>query len=167
MINNIKTFEDARRSANHKYWHIPDTDDNRLHFKFLLENTLVLSAEGVESINTFKRYLLSKRYHSNTIKTYSKSLKSFLTFCNNKAIKDITNEDVIIYNNEYILKKMLSTSYQNQIVNAIKLYFNIIKETAIVIEKIHRPKQGKVLPNVLSKEEVEAILCAHSNLNIK
>ncbi len=62
---------------------------------------------------------------------------------------------------------MLSSSYQNQIVNAIKLYFNIIKETAIVIEKIHRPKQGKVLPNVLSKEEVKAILCAHSNLKHK
>lgn len=167
LITRIKTFEDARWCASHKYWHLPDTDANRLHFKLPLALTLVPNAEGIESINTFKRYLLSKRYSSNTIKTYSEALKSFLIFYNSKAIKDITNEDVIMYNNEYILKNMLSASYQNQIVNAIKLYFKIVKETAIEIEKIHRPKQGKVLPNVLSKEEVKAILSAHNNLKHK
>lgn len=33
----------------------------------------------------------------------------------------------------------------------------------IEIEKIRRPKRSKVLPNVLSKEEVKLILNAHSN----
>jgi integrase/recombinase XerD len=32
------------------------------------------------------------------------------------------------------------------------------------IEKIHRPKKSKILPNVLSKEEIKAILEAHGNL---
>ena len=32
---------------------------------------------------------------------------------------------------------------------------------------IHRPKRSKVLPNVLSKEEVKAILSAHNNLKHK
>ena len=57
----------------------------------------------------------------------------------------------------------MSASYQNQIVNAIKLYFKTIRETKIEIEKIHRPKRGNVLPNVLSKKEVKLILEAHSN----
>jgi integrase/recombinase XerD len=74
---------------------------------------------------------------------------------------------VILYNNEFILKNKLSASYQNQIVNAIKLYFKTIRETKIEIEKIHRPKQGNVLPNVLSKEEVKLILEAHSNVKYK
>ena len=111
--------------------------------------------------------LLSKRYSANTINTYSEALKSFLTFCNTKAIKEITNDDVIAYNNDYILKHNLSSSYQNQIVNAIKLYFKIVKETAIDIDKIHRPKREKVLPNVLSKEEINLILNAHSNMKHK
>ena len=51
--------------------------------------------------------------------------------------------------------------------NAIKLYFRIVKETAIDIDKIHRPKREKTLPNVLSKEEVKAILSAHTNLKHK
>ena len=167
LIARIKTFEDARWSASNKYWHLPDTEANRLHFNLPLAHTLVPNAEGITSIETFKRYLLSKRYSPNTINTYSEALKSFLTFCNTKAIKDITNEDVILYNNDYILKHNLSSSYQNQIVNAIKLYFKIVKETAIEIDKIHRPKREKTLPNVLSKEEIKAILEAPKNLKHK
>ena len=167
LIARIKTFEDARWSASNKYWHLPDTEANRLHFNLPLAHTLVPNAEGIASIETFKRYLLSKRYSPNTINTYSEALKSFLTFCNTKAVKDITNEDVILYNNDYILKHNLSSSYQNQIVNAIKLYFKIVKETSIEIDKIHRPKREKTLPNVLSKEEIKAILEAPKNLKHK
>lgn len=62
------------------------------------------------------------------------------------------------------MKNNLSDSYQNQIVNTIKLYFTILRETKIEIDKIHRPKRYKLLPNVLSKEEVKMILNAHSNI---
>lgn len=167
LIARIKTFEDARWSASKQYWHLPDTAANRLHFKLPLVHTLVPNEEGIAHIETFKRYLLSKRYSPNTINTYSDALKSFLTFCNTKAIKEITNEDVITYNNDYILKNKFSSSYQNQIVNAIKLFFKIVKETSIEIDKIHRPKREKVLPNVLSKEEIKAILEAPKNLKHK
>ncbi len=167
LIVRIKTFEDARWSASKKYWHLPDTDANRLHFKLPLAHTLNPNDEGKASIETFKRYLLSKRYSTNTISTYSDALKSFLTFCNTKAIKDISNEDVIAYNNDYIIKNKFSSSYQNQIVNAIKLYFRIVKETAIDIDKIHRPKREKTLPNVLSKEEVLKIIDTTENLKHK
>jgi integrase/recombinase XerD len=167
LITRIKTFEDARLSASNCYWHLPDTEANRLHFKLPLAHTLVPNAEGIASMETFKRYLLSKRYSANTINTYSEALKSFLTFCNTKSIKEITNEDVIAYNNDYILKHNLSSSYQNQIVNAIKLYFKIVKETAIEIDKIHRPRTEKALPNVLSKEEVKQIITAPTNLKHK
>lgn len=167
LIARIKTFEDARWSASKRYWHLPDTEANRLHFKIPLAQTLLPNTEGIAAIETFKRYLFSKRYSPNTIDTYSDALKSFLTFCNTKTIKEITNEDVIAYNNDYILKKKFSTSYQNQVVNAIKLFFKIVKETAIEIDKIHRPKREKVLPNVLSKEEIKAILEAPKNIKHK
>lgn len=167
LISRIKTFEDALWSASKRYWHLPDTEQNRLYFRLPLAHTLLPNTEGLTSIETFKRYLSSKRYSPNTINTYSEALKSFLTFCNTKAIKEITNDDVIAYNNDYILKHNLSSSYQNQIVNAIKLYFKIVKETAIEIDKVHRPKREKVLPNVLSKEEIKAILETPKNLKHK
>ena len=43
----------------------------------------------------------------------------------------------------------------------------VIMKTQIEIEKIHRPKRAKVLPNVLSKEEVKAILEAPTNVKHK
>lgn len=167
LIARIKTFEDARWSASGKYWHLPDTEANRRHFKLELASAFVPNFEGMASIETFKRYLQSKRYSPNTITTYSDALKSFLTFCKTKAIKEITNEDVIAYNNDYILKNKFSSSYQNQIVNALKLYFKNIHEKNIDIDKIHRPKREKVLPNVLSKEEVFKIIDLTQNLKHK
>jgi integrase/recombinase XerD len=65
------------------------------------------------------------------------------------------------------LKNNLSASYQNQIVNAIKLFFQTIRETKMMVDKIHRPKRAKLLPNVLSKEEIKLILNAHSNIKHK
>ena len=46
LIARIKTFEDARWSASKKYWHLPDTDANRLHFKLPLAQSLNPNDEG-------------------------------------------------------------------------------------------------------------------------
>lgn len=167
LISRIKTIEGAQWSQQNKVWHLPDTEENRKRFKIAPSSNNLLSEEGIVQIEKFKHWLRSKRYSESTLKTYSEALKSFLIFCNAKSIKDITHDDVIGYNNEYILKNNLSSSYQNQVVNAIKLFFRIIKDSTIEITKIHRPKREKVLPNVLSKEEVIAILEAHRNLKHK
>jgi integrase/recombinase XerD len=107
------------------------------------------------------------RYSANTVKTYGEALRSFLAFHNTKSLLSITNDDVILFNTAYVLKNNLSSSYQNQIVNAIKLYFKTIRNITLDIDKIHRPKREKILPNVLSKEEVKAILETHTNIKHK
>ena len=60
-----------------------------------------------------------------------------------------------------------TSSYQNQVVNAIKLFFRQIENRNIDVDLIHRPKREKLLPNVLSKEEVKAILEAPKNIKHK
>ncbi|NHN27309.1 tyrosine-type recombinase/integrase [Flavobacterium jejuense] len=165
LIARIKTFKDARWSVSKGYWHLPDTIENRNRFR--IPSTPVPSDEGIQELRKFKHWLQSKRYSDNTIKTYGEALKSFLTFFNHKSVFEITNDDVILYTIEYILKNRLSSSYQNQLVNAIKLYFKTIHNEILVIDKIHRPQREKVLPNVLSKEEVKQILSAHTNLKHK
>ena len=167
LIARVKLIEGSRWSQSIGVWHLPDTEENRIRFKIPLHQQTVPSAEGIAAIEKFKQWLLSKRYSPSTIKTYSEALKSFLIFYREKPVSEITNEDVIIYNNEYILKNNLSASYQNQIVNAIKLFFQTIRETKMMVDKIHRPKRSKLLPNVLSKEEIKLILNAHSNIKHK
>jgi len=167
LIARIKKLEGSRWSQTLGVWHLPDTVENRERFHLVPLSHSLPSEEGVEQIQKFIQWLSSKRYSPSTIKTYSEALKSFLVFYREKAVAEITNEDVVTYNNDHILKNNLSESYQNQIVNAIKLFFTTIRETQIEIAKIHRPKRAKVLPNVLSKEEVKLILNAHSNIKHK
>lgn len=167
LIERIKRLEGSRWSHKMKVWHLPDTEIYRKQFRITPSEIKLINQEGIEAITQFTFWLRSKRYSEKTILTYCDALKSFLTFYNEKPIQAITNEDVIVFNNEFIIKNNLSESYQNQVVNAIKLYFKTIRETLLEIEKIHRPKRAKTLPNVLSKEEVKAILEAPTNIKYK
>ena len=112
----------------------------------------------------FKNYMNYRRYSSNTIKTYSDALEVFFRFYQNKKLESLTNEDIIHFNSEYILRKNLSASYQNQVINAIKLFYRNRFKRTMEVDFIQRPRREKRLPNVLSKEEVKAILEVPTNL---
>lgn len=167
LIRRIKLLDGARWSATKKYWHLPDTVDNRTRFKLLQKEETLPSEDGEAQILKFVQFLSSRRYSQNTIKTYKDALRSFFVFFRKKNIAEITNDDAIFYNNSFILANNFSASYQNQIVSAVKLYFSAVREKKLEIEKIHRPKRSKTLPNVLSKAEVKAIVEAHSNIKHK
>lgn len=167
LIRRIKLLDGARWSATKKYWHLPDTVDNRTRFKLLQKEETLPSEDGEAQILKFVQFLSSRRYSQNTIKTYKDALRSFFVFFRKKNIAEITNDDVIFYNNSFILANNFSASYQNQIVSAVKLYFSAVREKKLELEKIHRPKRSKTLPNVLSKAEVKAIVEAHSNIKHK
>ena len=122
-----------------------------------------LNDRHIEGLFKFTSYLKSTRYSENTVKTYVDALKTFFRFFNEKDYTEIDNTDLIHFNNEYILKNNLSESYQNQVVNAIKLFFSIVEDKKFNPELIRRPKRSKTLPNVLSKEEVKAILNSLTN----
>lgn len=160
----IKKLQDARWSVTLGAWHVPNTAENRIRFKL---DTGVLLMDKIEKVEKFRLWLKSKRYSDNSIKTYTEGLKSFFLFFNTKPVEEISNDDVIIFNNEHIIKNSLSASYQNQIVNAVKLFFRTIENKVINEELIHRPKREKRLPNVLSKEEVKEILNTLGNIKHK
>lgn len=126
-----------------------------------------LSQESIGKLEEFRLWLNSKRYSQSTIDTYTETLKLFLRFFAHKALNEITNNDLILFNNEYILDNHLSASFQNQIVNSVKLFFLKVEDKKLDPALIHRPKRPKLLPNVLSKEEVKLILNAHGNIKHK
>ena len=81
-------------------------------------------------INFIKNSKRAIQLNNLTVKclTCSES-KSELSEDSNKPINEINNQDVIYFNNEFILRHELSASYQNQVVNAIKLFFAKIENT--------------------------------------
>ncbi|MFY8019856.1 MAG: site-specific tyrosine recombinase/integron integrase [Bacteroidia bacterium] len=162
LIERIKKLKDARWSYQLNAWHLPDNEENRKRFKIPVKE--ILSPVHQQKMNEFKIWLETKRYSPNTVKSYLEALFVFLRFYHAKPIEDINNQDIVNFNNDYILKNEFSASYQNQIVNAIKLFFKQIQQTVIDVDLIHRPRREHLLPNVLSKEEIKMILEALSNI---
>lgn len=80
-----------------------------------------------------------------------------------KKTDQIDAGDLIRYVQAYIIPNKLSYSFQNQTVNASKLFFREIIKSRIDVETFERPRAQHALPNVLSKEEVKAILDATTN----
>ncbi|MGZ3899724.1 MAG: site-specific tyrosine recombinase/integron integrase [Bacteroidia bacterium] len=118
-------------------------------------------------VEEFRRWLKSGRYSQSTINTYIDAIIIFLRFFNHKTIDEINNNDLVAFNNDYILKNNCSASYQNQVINAVKLFFRINESRKLSPELIYRPKRPKLLPNVLSKEEVKLLLNAPANIKHK
>lgn len=113
---------------------------------------------------SFKNYLNYRRYSQNTIKTYADALEVFFRFYKDQAPESLNVEDIINFNTSYILKKNLSASYQNQVINAIKLFYRNRFNRSMDVDFIQRPRREKRLPNVLSKDEIKSILEAPTNL---
>ncbi len=123
-----------------------------------------LSEKAKESVNHFKRWLMQKRYSESTVKTYVGSIIVFLNYHKDKNIEVLNSIDWENFNLEYIIKNKYSASYQNQVCNAIKLFFSKEFGLYLPIEKIERPRREHLLPNVLSTEEVKKILSSCINL---
>lgn len=133
--------------------------------KYVSASTTAKPAKIIEvKLKKFSDWLNSKRYSPNTIKTYLEATKTFFRFFEDKDSGQISNEDIITFNNDYILKNKYSAAFQNQVVNAIKLFYQVNENIVIDLSGIHRPKRSRHLPNVLSKEEIKSILSSLTNL---
>ena len=183
VIQTVKSFEGARWNSARRAWIVPGGVDKLFVIKQLLEqdheieiyelpksSSLAISSindSGKAGLHKFQKWLFSKRYSPSTIKTYLNAIQIFLSVHAAKLPEEITSDDFVRFNTDYILKKGLSASYQNQVVNAIKLFYRVVENRMIRMEDIHRPRREHRLPNVLSKDEVKSILEAHGNIKHK
>lgn len=135
-----------------------------LKHKRLTKNLPPLSPELEVSINEFSSYLKSLRFSPNTIISYTEALKCFFRYVGNKPVREIEISDIQDFNEGHILKNKLSTSYQNQVINAVKKFYERHTQLKFLIQDLERPKSASRLPVVLSLVEVEKLLNSIQNL---
>jgi integrase/recombinase XerD len=182
LIDIAKKLPNIRWNAGKKVWTLPYSlqalelaksifyqiaiiDDTAIQeFQRTEEQNKRIDMAYSDKIDNFRRWLTHRRYSENTVDAYTDAVRIFLKFMAGKTVEEINANDVIDFTTEYILKKGYSASYQNQIINGIKLFFSTIEKRKLVIEEIQRPRRQKKLPSVLSKEEVKKILEAPINL---
>lgn len=117
-------------------------------------------------IDNYCKLLLLKRYSSHTIRTYKSMFFAFLKYFN-KNPKLISEEEIKNYLEYLILNKNISISHQNQVINAIKFYYEQVLHLPRKTYYIHRPVKERKLPAVLSEEEVAQILKQIINIKHK
>ena len=183
----------ARWSASDKCWHIPDGSlplkqvyatfkgkawidgtgfFGELHAeasspqrsKAKVPKEVLLSAEQRACLEAMQRKLEIGRYSYSTLRVYTNALKQFLLRFAEKCPTDISAEDIETYQHELSLKSTVSNSYLNQVVNAVRYYYKDVLGDAQRVKFIERPRSERKLPNVLSEEEVTAILRSVENL---
>ena len=172
IIKKIKTMPGAVWNPSERMWLVPNSDDTlqalkELFSEYSIEITGSPHTRKTEDpreqqielwLEPLRRFMRSKRYGENTIKTYTEGVRIFMRFMEGKTPSEVTLDDVIRFNNDYILKRGLSQAFQNQVVNGLKLFIKIIDNKVLDASTIHRPRTEKRLPNVLSKEEIKQLL---------
>jgi len=116
---------------------------------------------------TYLAKLRELRYSTNTIDSYTFMFKEFINYYPDKELGDITEEEIVGYLQYLVTERKISTSYQNQAINAIKFYYERVLGGRRRVYLIERPREEKFLPEVLSQEEVTALLNAIDNLKHK
>jgi site-specific recombinase XerD len=108
------------------------------------------------------------RYSENTIRTYSSAFSDFINYFSNKELNEINYDDIKNYLYYLVEKRKISSSHQNQIINAIKFYYEKVSGgKRMPYITIERPIKEKTLPNVLSEDEVKRIINNVKNIKHK
>lgn len=108
--------------------------------------------------------LQERRYSPQTLKAYSALFTEFINFFPNREVDDLEEKDIMDFSTHLVINRKVSSSYQNQAINAIKFYFEKVKGGPRKFYSIDRPQREKILPEVCSEEEVVSILKNTSNL---
>lgn len=111
-----------------------------------------------------QKELILRRYSENTQKVYLSCLKKYFNKFTHLQPTDISIADDKLFMME-MLKQGISSSAQNQYINAIKFFKEKILKQHKHYYDLERPRKQEQLPKVLSKEEIN-LLIKHTN-NIK
>jgi site-specific recombinase XerD len=125
---------------------------------------IMAGARGNLVPTEFIKTMTLKNYAPNTIRTYKSMMQEFLEYYKDKDPAKITEEQIREYLLHLIEDRKVSISYQNQSINAIKFYYEQVLGRPVKTYYVQRPKKPKVLPNVLSEEEIQLILNNMVNL---
>ena len=115
----------------------------------------------------YKEQLILKRYSQNTLKTYSSCFLKFMAFFENKSIDLLTKKEIKTFLLYLIQERKVSSSTQNQYINAIKFYYEKVLKYRKIDIAIERPRKHNHLPKIISEQEVTQLLRVTQNLKHK
>lgn len=187
IINKIKEITKAKWSGVLKCWFVNRNEFNLPTFYINFKDLAYIDYSALKVITKpvvtkplkrdyshrsklviprgFIELLKQKRYSESTIKTYSAYFKDFMHYFSESEMEEITSQEINTYILHLITEWDITISEQNQRINAIKFFYEKVLRKERHVYEIERPLSENKLPDVLSKEEIGAIL--KTTVNIK
>ena len=179
----LKSFAFHRWDATNKWWTVPYSE------KYLSEIKELALAKGMkvtyeeepkgdkgvprvspEDVPNYRRCpdemiqkLRELRYSNSTIKTYTNLFEEFINYFFRLEINNISEKQIIEFLRYLVNERLVSVSYQNQAINAIKFYYEKVLGGQRKFYFIDRPRREHKLPEVLSVGEIKLLFAAVGN----
>lgn len=188
LTQTIKDIPYSTWDANNKWWSVPFSDKilDKLKVMAQTHEMSVIYEEEANSTSSrkarigffdipnyrpcpeiFVLKLKELRYGDHTIETYRSLFEEFINYYYRYDIDRIDESMIVTFLRYLVIERKVSTSYQNQSINAIKFYYERVLGGQRKVYLVDRPKREKTLPVVLSEDEICAIIAATANLKHK
>lgn len=158
-----KNFPYAKWSQSKKSWYVQDRAELRKIFQLPEKNPLdkrlnKISVSNHSTLELYAKTLQLKNYSTSTQKTYLGEFSQFLQYFESKNPKELSHKEINQYFWHCIHKLKLSENQVHSRINAVKFYYRFVANSPIKLDLVIRPKKKEMLPEVLSKKEVKALL---------
>ena len=177
----IKSINSSFWHPSQKLWSLINTPENLALLKFIFQDnytvipyksspeieTTVLNKQAEAALIKLEEILKIKRFSDSTVRTYKKMFSVFLSKFMTFDLKQISKEQIEGFIYQLIVKNKISESYQNQIINAIKSYYEHVLGMPREYYNINRPKRTLSIPNILNEQEVLKIIQSPKNIKHK
>lgn len=179
LISLVRSVNGASWSKSLKAWYLINTAENLAIILKLFKGITKIDFSGISKkvgfkrdltpeqkkiLNSFYLFLKGKRYSQSTIQTYTFFVADFINFHTKTPLEELTNRDVELFIETVFIERNYSVSSQRQFISALKIFTVFCPQTKINNLSLERPKKSRLLPNVLSQEEVLRIIQLTKNL---
>ncbi|MCP9770244.1 recombinase XerD [Lacihabitans sp. LS3-19] len=156
----IQDLQNIAISENQTFKFIQEQTDTHKPVKSIIPKTKTCPDEYLEKLKEL-------RYADSTLKTYKQCFEEFLNYYPDEVLETLKEEQIIKFLRYLVNERKISISVQNQAINAIKFYYEKVLGGKRTFYHIDRPRTEKILPLVLSEEQVEALINTITNLKHK
>ena len=187
LINVLKKIPYSIWDSKNKWWSIPYSEkfvDDLSEIAAGQNYSVIIEEEKVDTskkirispndIPNYRRcpddYILKLkelRYSENTIRSYRSLFEEFINFYHKVDIDKIDESKITGFLRYLVIERKVSSSYQNQSINAIKFYYERVLGGQRKVYMVDRPRDEKTLPIVLSESEIEELIRVTENIKHK
>jgi integrase/recombinase XerD len=187
LTNAIKKIPYSNWNGQNKWWSIPFANKFLEEIKVIVNELKLHLIYEEEENDTHKTARISQfdipnyrkcpdefilklkelRYSEHTIKTYKALFEEFINYYHKLDINRIDESMITSFLRYLVIERKVSTSYQNQAINAVKFYYERVLGGQRHVYLVDRPREEKTLPIVLSEKEVGDLLKATENIKHK